>query len=143
MADRWVTDKVTDTNSPFHLRRDVLDELEDEIESGGGTVVTFSFSQPGEAIVGTSGAWRVPQKQHTLVYVTMGVNTAPIGSPLTVLLKLNGTTIATLTILAGSTADYESVLDQIVNPGDRITVVSTSVGSSSPATGVVVQVHYL
>jgi hypothetical protein len=36
MTNRWVTDRVTDTNSPFHLRRDVLDELQDDIDTAGG-----------------------------------------------------------------------------------------------------------
>lgn len=65
---------------------------------------------------------------------------APAGSSLTVQLKLNGGTVTTFTIASGSTAPDDQALNLPVVPGDELAVNCTSIGSTTPARQVALQV---
>ncbi len=102
--------------------------------------VTF-FSQPGAAVVGSSSSVRVSAAQ-TVSRIGMRAVTAPAGSALVVIVKKNGATISTLTMPAGSTTEQVATPGTAFAVGDLLTVESTSVGSTTAATGVVVQVDF-
>lgn len=125
--------------------RDRLAELEDrslsapvDVSVAGGTV---PFSQPGSATIGASGAWRAPAAG-TVTRATLSCVGAPAGSGLVVVAKRNGATFATLTIAAGSTTSDSETPAEAFSAGDLFTVESTSVGSGTAATGVVLQLDY-
>lgn len=61
--------------------------------------------------------------------IRASVGTAPTGSPLVVAVLLNGTSIGTVSIAAGSYT-ATTTLSQVVNLNDYVTVNVTSVGST-------------
>jgi hypothetical protein len=139
MADRWVTDKVTDTNSPFLLRRDVLDEIEQPATTANGTLTFNQFIDE----VGVSPNWRNPSYTKTINYVSLEVVTGPVGSSYSVNLMRNGVTFITLQIEDGSSSGDAAVVDEDVFAGDLLSVETTSIGTTTPATGGVVQMDYV
>ena len=103
--------------------------------------VVFSSASPA---TGASGSDRASQAR-TLTQARMRVATAPVGSALTVRVQhstnsgTSWTDAATLTIAAGSTTEaVSSTLNVAQAVGDLARIFVDSVGSTTPATGVVV-----
>lgn len=101
---------------------------------------SIPFAQATGAI-GASGTFRVPAAG-TLTRVNLSCTSAPVGSSLTVVLRKNGATVQSLTIAAGSTTEQSATLATAVVAGDKLDVNATSVGSTTPANNVVLQVEY-
>lgn len=118
-------------------------QIPDGIGGGGSGVGTISmlWSQ-GVAAVGASPPF-IPGRAGVIERLTLSTVGQPVGSALTVNLRRNGTTIDTITIPALSTATQVHVLANLpFSVGQRIDVQTTSVGSTTAATGVAVQMDY-
>lgn len=96
---------------------------------------------------GTTAAWRV-QSARTLSSARMRCVTAPVGSALTAQLQLSTndgasfTTISTLTIAAGSTTEaVANNIGQALAVGNLLRLNVSGIGSTTPATQVVVEAH--
>jgi hypothetical protein len=61
VSTRWVADRQTDTTDPFHLRREVLDPIQDDIGTGGGggslTAQTVGDISPAATKAQTTGGY--------------------------------------------------------------------------------------
>lgn len=105
-----------------------------------------TFSTGGDAVIGASGPDRADVAR-TITSARMRTRTAPAGSDLIVQVQhFNGTswsTITTLTMTAGSLTEVVSgTLTQAQSVGHLLRVNATSVGSTTAAQGVVVDVFY-
>lgn len=104
--------------------------------------VRFSASTASVASTGSDRA----DVARTITSARMRVSGAPVGSALTVQVQhstdgASWTTVATLSVAAGSTTEAVSgALSQAQAVGNLIRLNVTSVGSTTPATGVVVDV---
>jgi hypothetical protein len=98
------------------------------------------------ATVSATGTDRAPQAR-TLTEARMRVSSAPSGSALTAQVQHFGgsswSTIATLTIPSGSTTEAVAALTQAQSVGHLLRLNVTSVGSTTAATGVVVEVFWV
>jgi hypothetical protein len=99
----------------------------------GGSVL---FSNGGT--IGASGSYRVTGAA-TIERAVLSCVEAPDGSDLVVRLFRNATQLATFTIVEGATGEDLQELGVAVVAGDRISVNATSVGSITPAVGIVLQ----
>lgn len=104
--------------------------------------VRFSAETP---TTGTTGTDRAPAAR-TITGARMRVGTAPAGSALTVQVQhydgSTWTTVATLTVAAGSTTEATAgTLSQAQSAGHLLRLNVTSVGSTTPAGDVVVDVE--
>jgi hypothetical protein len=97
------------------------------------------FAQATAALV-TSPPYRIPSPR-TLFRSTLRCGTAPAGAPLTVLVKVDGTTAVTLSIADGSTTADVDLTELELSEGALVTVQTTSEGAT-PATGVTVQLDW-
>lgn len=134
---------TADLTSPFILRRDALNVLDDEIAAGGGggtgtggRTVAFSQAAGSAAIIGGSPKFIVPFAADILS-LYLSVVSGPSGGPLTVEFAKNGVVYATLQVQDGddTTATSTTGLPSVVE-GDELTVASTEVGSSIAAQGI-------
>lgn len=114
----------------------------DEVGAGGGSYpVRFSAST---ASIGVTGSDRASTAR-TITSARMRVTGAPEGSAMTVVVQhYNGTTwstVTSLTVAAGSTTEaVVTGLAQAQSVGHLLRLNVTSVGSTTAATGVVVDV---
>ena len=100
------------------------------------------FSTSGELAVAT-GAMAVPWYggSRTLQRLAARVTTAPTGAALTLELKKNGTTVATLSVTAGSLAAQTTTFsDATIADGDYLTLDVTQVGSTVKGSNLVASV---
>lgn len=110
----------------------------------GSASETVSFSAT-TATVGASVGYQL-QSSGTITTARMACTGAPAGSDLVVAVQLSTdggttwTTISTLTIPAGSTAAVTASPSRAVSAGDLVRVNATSVGSTTAAANVLVQV---
>ncbi len=97
------------------------------------------------ATAGPSGSDRA-QAMRTITTARMRVSTAPIGTALTAEVQTNSgggwTSVATLSIASGSTSEAVATINAVQSTGNLLRINVTSIGSTSPATGVVVDVHW-
>ena len=93
------------------------------------------------ASVSASGTWKAPTAGSVSAQ-SMRVTGASLGSDLVVQIRKNGTAQVTLTITAGSTTEATSATGWSFAVNDLIDVNCTSCGSTTAATGVVVEVVY-
>ena len=107
-----------------------------KISTGGGTATfqpayQFAVDVNDVAVEVISNVWRLPIDFTSLSSITGYVETAPAGSSITILIKKNTVTEATLIIgtgsLTGSTSTFTS---GIVLTTDEITVEITTIGST-------------
>jgi hypothetical protein len=106
-------------------------------ETGPG-LKDFAWTQEGNAVAVTGLFRYLVFRSGTLVRGAATVSTAPTGANLIVVIKKNGVTVLTLTIVAGTTSSG------IQTPGSPVTLVSgdilsvdiTQVGSSTPGANV-------
>lgn len=101
-----------------------------------------TWSAPGSMTTAESDIWRAPAAATGFRYY-LRARGAPVGSDLVVVVRVNGTQAASLTILAGATgAGLETQMDSVtaVPAEAKLTVQATSVGSTTAATGVVAQI---
>lgn len=98
-----------------------------------------------EAMLGVSTAQRCPVAR-TLTQARMRTDSAPVGSALTVEVQHFGgavwETLGTLSIADGSLVESVVSFEQFQKVGDLLRLNTTSVGSSSAATGVIVEVLF-
>lgn len=110
----------------------------------GIAAVSYLWSSSGVATIATTGAHRVSVAQ-TLAQARMRTVTAPAGSALTaVLQRFTGgawANLATLTIADGTVAESVVSVTTTLAVDDLLRLNVTSVGSTTPATGVVVEVY--
>ena len=107
--------------------------------SGGGAGTTFqpayqfAVDVDDVAVEEISNVWRLPIDFTSLSSITGYVETAPTGSSITILIKKNAVTEATLIIgtgsLTGSTSTFTS---GSILTTDEITVEVTTIGSTTP-----------
>lgn len=104
--------------------------------------IRFSAAQPVVGVTGSDKAYSA----RTIIGANMRTQTAPVGSDLSIVLQQssnNGaswTALGTLTIAANSTAETSLVLSQSQIVGWLLRLSVISVGSTTPATHVVVDV---
>lgn len=108
-----------------------------------GPPITFSAPVAVPGVTGTDRA-ALPR---TLTGARMRTASAPVGSPLTVQVQhyadgVGWTTIATLSIAAGSIIEATATFTQAQLVNDLVRLNVTSIGSTTPATGVVVDVFW-
>ena len=109
--------------------------------AGAAFVKAMPFSINGVLAVGNGVLRWYPLADGTLAGVHCAVGVAPTGSGVTVRLKKNGASVGTGTIAAGAftTTFVPSPAGYVV--GDYFTVDVTAVGSTTPGTGLVVQLR--
>ena len=106
--------------------------------SGGGGQKEIQFVLGADTNLAANNTITVPRlistaTAGTLVKMSGKAGTGPTGANLTVALKKNGSTIATLTILAGATTGNTTTFTGgALVEGDLLTVVVGTVGSSVP-----------
>lgn len=116
----------------------------------GSSGVSLSISESvafsaTTATVGASVGYEL-QTAGAITTARMACTGAPAGSDLVVAVQLSTdggttwTTVATLTIPAGTTTTAAVAPTQAVSAGDLVRVNATSVGSTTPAANVLVQV---
>jgi hypothetical protein len=103
-----------------------------------GIVPTFVMQDTVTVFTGKSRFYF--ESTRTIASVRASVNTAPTGSSLVVALLLNGTSIGTVTIPAGSYT-AATTLSQVVNLNDYVTVNVTSVGSTTAGSDLTVTLN--
>lgn len=105
--------------------------------------VPVRFSTP-TAIIGVSST-DYCYVARTLTNARMRVSSPPVGSPLTVQVQhWNGftwTTFATMSIPGSSVIEATASFSQVQNAGDMVRINCTSIGSTMPATGVIIDVN--
>lgn len=110
---------------------------------GAGTstlsVYVQSMSTPGALSTQTGVmAWRVLYAG-TLTLIDLEVGTAPTGSGVSVTAKVNGSSVGSATIAAGTLHASIVPSPDVVVVGDLVTYDITAVGSSTPGTDLGVQ----
>lgn len=133
----WVDKPSTTTPINAAAIEDLETRLANYTASLAGQSLPFSQAT---ATVASSGSIRV-RLAGVVTRVNLSVLTAPVGSAMTVAFKKNGTTFATLSVPAGTTTAQSSTSSlPTLAAGDLLNVESTSVGSTTAATGVVSQI---
>jgi len=114
------------------------------VQGPTGIVATLErhFNYPGilSTSIGTNRWWILANT--TITKINARVLTAPQGSSIVAFIKKNGTTIHTVTILAGTTSDLELVNLQLLE-NDYITVDINSTGSSVAGSDLVISFLYV
>lgn len=125
------------------ITADRLNNLEDgNVKSvrRGDIPIRFAAAVALTGVTPTDRAYRA----RTLVGARMRVASAPAGSALTAQVQhFDGstwTTISTLSIAAGSTVEAVNTFTQAQAVGDLLRINTTSIGTTTAATGVVVDV---
>jgi hypothetical protein len=110
--------------------------------SGSTVILDRQFNYPGilKTDIGTVRWWILANSNITKI--TSRVITAPLGSNIVAYIKKNGTTIHTVTILAGTNLVSSNVNLSILD-GDYITVDIASVGSSVAGSDLVISFLYI
>jgi hypothetical protein len=111
--------------------------------AGGNDSVVWSRTGVA-AVVGGAVRWYNPKGGAlTVLTARASVNTAPTGASLIVTLVKNGaTTIATLTITAGSYTSGLQTVNAALADGDYLTVNITQVGSTVAGSDLTVQITH-
>ena len=111
--------------------------------AGGNDSVVWSRTGVA-AVVGGAVRWYNPRATSlTVLTARASVNTAPTGASLIVTLVKNGaTTIATLTITAGSYTSGLQTVNAALADGDYLTVNITQVGSTVAGSDLTVQITH-
>jgi hypothetical protein len=115
--------------------------------SGGvsTTAVPIRFGI-GTPAIGDSGTDRCDIATRTLTSARLRVASAPAGSAMTAEVQHWGgsswVTIGTPSIAAGSVVENVATFSQVQTTNDLVRVHVTSVGSTTPAQGVVLDVHW-
>jgi hypothetical protein len=111
--------------------------------SGIAPIYLEAIVQSGPAIVASNvmpPGIRVPAPC-TLNAVYVNVGTAPTGSALTVLVKRGGSTLATVTVAAGSTSGSVTGLGVPLAAGNLLTVDVSAIGSTVAGSDVLVSIE--
>lgn len=116
--------------------------LPDVVAAVGTTIARFAAPTP---IVGVTASDRA-YSARTFTEARMRCATAPVGSALTAQLQssTDGTswnTVTTLSIASGSTTEAVQAISLVQSVGALLRLNVTSIGTTTPATGVVVDVH--
>ena len=97
----------------------------------GSTEQHTTLTQNGTLyVLNGSARWYAPRAV-TIQSMTAYVQTAPVGSSLSLRVNKNGSSIQTPTITAGNTSGSLTGLSDTMNAGDYLTVDVTAVGSST------------
>lgn len=91
-----------------------------------------SYRYAGDLEVNTGTLKLFLHKNCTLTELDLFVDTAPVGSAVTIDLKKNGASIATPSIADGLTSNVGVTVDVSFAAGDYLTVDITQVGSTTP-----------
>ena len=119
------------------------------IKIGGGAAATGSkWVMEAVILQGTASVsanllppgLRVPSTG-TFTAHRVNVNVAPVGAGLTVVTKRNGVTIATTTVLAGTTSASTIPTAILLTQGDTLTSDITAIGSTTPGSDVLLTVE--
>lgn len=152
---KTLKNNVTLPNGIFYAYAQSTAELTDAeydsiAEADFGVVVELVSGQPGgeDAVItlapsfSMTGDLTVMEGKHSfhndtgtplkLTAARASVGTAPTGSGITVLVKKNGTTAATITLAAGATTAKVSPASQTLADGDALTVSVSAIGSTTP-----------
>lgn len=90
----------------------------------------FSFQKTADLVVGAGVARWYPPQNCVIVTIEAWVGTAPTGTNLIAAIKKNGaTTLATLTIVAGSNTMADSAVALTLLTTDYLTIDITQIGS--------------
>lgn len=109
----------------------------------------LTFSVPGTLAVGVGAARWYAHRPLTIVNVSLSLGVAPAGASVIFDLNRNGTTVFTTqgnrpTVAAAGFTDLASVPDVTsIAEGDYLTVDCDQIGSTTPGSHAVLQVHYL
>jgi hypothetical protein len=135
--------------SPLRVKQAVLGAIAANVAAIKTTLgvgsVPYVWSSVGNATIAVSGSHRVSATQ-TLAQARMRTATAPSGSALTVEVQRqvnstgSWTTLTTLSIASGATTEDVETVTTSLAVNDLLRLNVTSVGSTTPATGVVVEV---
>jgi hypothetical protein len=106
----------------------------------GAPGVTPIFTMQDTLAVRTGVSRFYFESTRTLVSARASVNTAPTGSAVVVLIKINGTAVGTISIAAG-TNTATTTINQAVNLNDYATVDVTSVGSTTAGSDLTVTLN--
>jgi hypothetical protein len=80
------------------------------------------------------------EASRTITKIRASVGTAPVGSPVVIAVLLNGASIGTVSIAAG-TNTATTTISQAVNLNDYVTVNITSVGSTTAGSNLTVTLN--
>lgn len=114
-----------------------------EFKPGIGPIYLEAIVKAGAATVASNlmpPGFRVPAAT-TLRAVYVNVGTAPTGAALTVLLKRAGTTVATVSVAAGTTSGSSTGLSTVLAKGDLLTTDISTIGSTVAGSDVLVTVE--
>lgn len=109
-----------------------------------GPSLPITFVRRGPVLVMPEGLrYRFPFPARLIGYsATMGKDTPPVGSPITMDILLNNLVIATVVIPDGAVDLAEVPLTTSVAVGDHVGVAITSVGSTSPGSDLSLLIRY-
>jgi hypothetical protein len=127
------TSRSSDFLEEIHLLRDRIRRLELRPQSNASKVIIYSVS--GNLTIHDGKLRWYPLAGSTLVLIHASVGTAPSGGGCTVRVKVNGTTVDSVTISAGSN-QHTSKPNKDLEKGDYLTI---DVTASNNATDLVVE----
>ncbi len=108
-----------------------------------GTVLERQYAKPGQLILGDSGTKWYIAANSTITSVIARLDTAPVGDAVSMAIKVNGTSRATLTIGATTTASSLYTTPISVVSGDYVTIEILNIGSVTAGSNLVVTFTYL
>jgi hypothetical protein len=109
------------------------------------SIISFEkqYSRTGTITLGDTGTKWYTSSNVTIISAIARVDTAPTGGNLSLSIKKNGTSNATLTILPNQTTSNYYTTPIFANAGDYFTIEVTSIGSTFAGEDLYVVVSYL